>query len=67
VPVLLLILLLGVLAFLWWRWRTATLTRECRWRLDRTGGPGHWHCASCGAETDLPPGDEPRQCLRPRV
>jgi hypothetical protein len=66
VPVLLLVLLLGTLAWLWWRWRTTTLTRDCRWRLDRAAGPGHWRCAACGAETDLAPGREPRDCLRPR-
>jgi hypothetical protein len=66
VPILLLILLAGVLAYLVWRWRTTTLTRACRWRLDRTGGPGHWRCAACGAETDLPDGGTPRDCLKLR-
>jgi hypothetical protein len=63
VPVLLL-LGLGVLAYLWWRWRTTTLTRECRWREDRVAGPGHWRCAACGAETIT--AGEPRACLKPQ-
>jgi hypothetical protein len=63
---LLILLGIGVFAWLAWRWRTTTLTRDCRWRRDRTGGPGHWRCAACGAETDLPDGAEPRDCLKPR-
>lgn len=62
---LLLLLLLPLLAAVfWWHRRGATLTRACRWRLDRRVGPGHWACASCGATCDLPPGQEPRRCLR---
>ena len=60
----LLLLLIGAFAFLWWRWRTTTLTRDCRWRLDRAGGPGHWRCAACGAETGLQEGEAPKRCLR---
>ncbi|KAJ55036.1 hypothetical protein ACMU_14870 [Actibacterium mucosum KCTC 23349] len=61
-PVLLLILLLGVLAFLWWRRSTTTLTRNCRWRQDRKAG--QWRCNYCGAtlpDTGKPPVD----CLNP--
>ena len=65
--IVLIFLGIGVLAYLGWRWRATTLTRECRWRLDRSVGPGHWRCASCGAETNLSPGDEPRKCLRRRI
>ena len=64
---LLILLGIGVFAWLAWRWRTTTLTRECRWRLDRTQGPGHWRCAACGAETDLPDGAAPRDCLKRRA
>jgi hypothetical protein len=64
-PVLMLILAVGVFGYLWWQWRTTTLTRLCRWRLDRSVGPGHHVCAACGAACDLPPGKAPRDCLRP--
>lgn len=65
-PLLLLALLLGVLLYMWLSRRNATLTRACRWRLDRTGGPNHYRCAACRAETDTAPGKEPRECLRQR-
>ncbi len=65
-PLLLVLLVIGVFAFAWVVRRNSTLTRACRWRLDRATGPGHWRCAACAAETDLPPGAEPRDCLRPR-
>ena len=64
-PVLLLILAVGVFGYLWWQWRTTTLTRTCRWRLDRSVGPGHYACAACGAVCDMPIGKAPRDCLRP--
>ena len=63
-PLLLLALGIAVFAGLWWMRRGSTLTRACRWRLDRAGGVGHYRCAACGAEVDLPPGQEPRDCLR---
>jgi LSD1 subclass zinc finger protein len=59
-PVLLLILLVSVFAYLWLARRGKTLTRSCRWRLDRTLGPSHHRCAACGAVTDA----VPRHCLR---
>ncbi|MCG7622017.1 hypothetical protein [Epibacterium sp. Ofav1-8] len=46
-PVLLILLLLGTLTYLYWRRRTTTLTRNCRWRQDRRAGG--WRCAFCGA------------------
>lgn len=58
---------LGLAAFFLLAWlyqRDSTLTRACRWRLDRTGGEGHFRCASCGAEVDLPSGKSPRHCLK---
>ena len=65
-PLLLLILLLGTLLYMWLARRNSTLTRACRWRLDRTGGPNHHHCTACNAEMDTAPGKEPRDCLRKR-
>lgn len=60
-----LILLLPVIGLVfWWYGRGATLTRACRWRLDRDAGPGHWQCVVCRATCDLPPGQAPRHCLR---
>lgn len=59
-----LILIFGLAAvflYLWISRRGSTLTRACRWRLDRSVGPDHWRCAACGAEVD---GREPRDCLR---
>lgn len=58
-PILLILLLLGVLAYLYWQHKTTTLTRECRWR--RTA-PGQWRCAYCGAE--MVSEDSPTVCLR---
>ncbi|WP_052362619.1 hypothetical protein [Falsirhodobacter sp. alg1] len=63
-------LIIGLIAFfiLSWIWkRSRTLTRDCRWREDRQqAGPDEsfFHCVTCGAETRLPKGDEPRHCLR---
>lgn len=64
-PVLLLLLLAGVLAYLWINRRGTTLTRDCRWRQDRsTGDEGRFSCAFCGARVTLPKGKTPRVCLR---
>lgn len=63
-PLLLLVLLIGTLLYMWLSRRNSTLTRACRWRLDRTGGPNHYRCAACNAETDPPQGKAPRDCLR---
>ncbi|MFO1203118.1 MAG: hypothetical protein U1E58_10845 [Tabrizicola sp.] len=62
-PLLLLVLAVGVYLFLWYQWRTTTLTRDCRWRLDRSVAPDYRRCAVCGAEAR---GREPRDCLRKR-
>ncbi len=59
-PLLLLFLALGVLAFLWHARVTTTLTRDCRWRQDKTRDI--WRCAFCGAEQAG--SDEPKDCLR---
>lgn len=60
-------LLLGLIGFFigaWFMRRKSTLTRLCRWRLDRAQGAGHYVCAACGAACDLAVGQEPRDCLR---
>ena len=59
VPILLISVLLGMYLMR----RGVTLTRECRWRLDRgaEGGPV-WRCAVCGG---LARGEvAPRHCQR---
>lgn len=58
------LLLLGVVLYLWITRRHSTLTRLCRWRLDRRLGPDSWHCAACGAVCTTAQGRAPRQCLR---
>ncbi len=60
-PLLLLLLAVSVLLYLWLARRNTTLSRDCRWRLDRTHGPAHHRCAACGATAI----GIPRQCLRP--
>lgn len=64
-PLLLILLLIGVFLYLWIDRRGSTLTRACRWRLDRTQGEGAYRCASCGATTLSSDPSGPRQCLRP--
>ncbi|MEZ0466405.1 hypothetical protein [Phaeobacter sp. SYSU ZJ3003] len=60
-PILLLILLAGVFAYFIWRHTTSSLTRNCRWRAERS--KGQWRCTFCGA---VQQGDAaPRQCLNP--
>lgn len=65
-PVLLLFLGLSVLIYMWVARRGSTLTRACRWRLDRSLGPSGFRCASCGAVCDADGARSPRQCLRGR-
>ena len=60
-PLLLLVLAVSVFLYLWITRRNSTLTRTCRWRLDRSVAPDHWRCAVCGAEAR---GAEPTDCLR---
>lgn len=60
VPVLLISVLIAMAVLR----RGVTLTRDCRWRLDRAAvGGAVWRCAVCGAVTQG--AREPRQCLRP--
>lgn len=65
VPVLLIVLLVGVLAYMWVVRRGSSLTRMCRWRLDRTAGADAWRCAACGAVVTVAAGKRPKDCLRP--
>jgi len=58
-PILLLVLLLGTLGFLWYRRKTTTLTRSCRWRQE---GAGHWHCVACNGRSDQV--NSPKHCAR---
>jgi LSD1 subclass zinc finger protein len=64
-PILVLLLLIAVFAYLWFSRRNSTLRRECRWRLDRSLGPTSWRCAVCGAVTEVGEGSSPRHCLKP--
>lgn len=57
---LLLALLIGTLAWLWWHRRTTSLTRNCRWRQDRAAGV--WRCRYCGGVIEGK--TEPVVCLR---
>lgn len=61
-PILIPLLLIGVFAVLWFSRRRSTLTRSCRWRLDRATGPAIWRCAVCGAQVTSD--RAPRDCLR---
>ncbi|MFO1174266.1 MAG: hypothetical protein U1E48_03540 [Paracoccaceae bacterium] len=60
-PLLLLVLLVGVFTYMWFARRGRTLTRDCRWREDRTLGQNCYRCAACGATCE----GEPRDCLKP--
>jgi hypothetical protein len=46
-PIPVLILLAGVLAYFLWRRKTTSLTRNCRWRQERA--QAQWRCHYCGA------------------
>lgn len=61
--ILLVPLVLALLAWIYWRNRNDTLTRNCRWRADRTAGPGHFTCASCGGRIKTENGEWPRVCV----
>lgn len=60
-PILLILLAVSVFLYLWLSRRNSSLTRACRWRLDRSAAPDFWRCAACGATAR---GAEPRACLR---
>jgi hypothetical protein len=67
--VVLILLLVGVVAYLFWQSRTTTLTRRCRWREDRSFDHDSlrlFRCMSCNATTHCPIGEEPRDCLAGR-
>lgn len=63
-PLLLLVLAVSVFVYGWLERRNSTLTRSCRWRLDRRLGPSQYRCASCGAVCDTGSAQPPRQCLQ---
>jgi len=46
-PILLLLLLMGVFAYFIYRRKTTSLTRDCRWRQERS--QNRWRCNNCGA------------------
>ncbi|WP_172299347.1 hypothetical protein [Pseudoruegeria sp. HB172150] len=60
--ILFLFLAIGTFAYLWWKWHHTTLTRECRWRQDRTAGD--WYCVHCGGRTVTDGGKPPKICVR---
>lgn len=62
-PLLLLMLLVGVIAYLYWQRRSTTLTRNCRWRAEHSAGEGQYHCVSCGGRTRTADGKPPRDCV----
>jgi hypothetical protein len=64
VPLLLLLLGVSVFLYLWITRRNSTLTRNCRWRLDRSVAPDFWRCVACVACGATARGREPRDCLR---
>ncbi|OIQ45084.1 MAG: hypothetical protein BM558_05315 [Roseobacter sp. MedPE-SW] len=61
-PILLLLLITGVFAYFIYRRKTTTLTRDCRWRQERSRN--QWRCNSCGAVQSGTA--DPRDCLRGR-
>ena len=55
---------LGVFGYLVWKRRVSTLTRHCRWRMDREAGV--WICAYCNEQVELTePEREPTICMDP--
>jgi hypothetical protein len=62
-PLLLLILLAGVMAYFVWRSRTSSLSRNCRWRQQKA--QDRWQCLYCGALQEG--GGTPRACRNPQT
>ena len=61
---LILILAFGAFAYLTWKYRLTTLTRNCRWRMDRDAGV--WRCAYCNEQVALETPDRaPTLCMDP--
>ena len=61
---LLLALLLGVFAYLYWKRTATTLTRNCRWRQDRAAGD--WACGYCNQRLKTSDGNSPKTCQNNR-
>jgi hypothetical protein len=66
-PLLLLLLGFSVFGYAWIARRCSSLTRACKWRMDRRLGPSHFHCIACGATCDPGQSRGPRDCLRATV
>ena len=61
---LVLILAFGAFAYLTRKYRMTTLTRNCRWRLDREAGV--WTCAFCNESLPIEaPERAPTVCMDP--
>jgi hypothetical protein len=65
-PILLLILGIGVFAYLWVVRRNSTLTRHCKWRLRKDLGSSTYVCVACNARCDPGAKAQPNHCLRKR-
>jgi hypothetical protein len=66
-PVLLLILFIGVMLYFYWRHKSSALSRNCRWREDRSkdrDGQRSYNCTYCGETLILPIGEVPKHCAR---
>ncbi|MES2432691.1 MAG: hypothetical protein V4586_02570 [Pseudomonadota bacterium] len=63
-PLLLLVLVVAVFVYAWLARRNSTLTRSCRWRLDRRLGASQYRCVGCGATCDTGSARLPQHCLR---
>jgi hypothetical protein len=63
-PLLLLLLGISVFGYAWISRRNSSLTRACKWRLDRRLGPSQYRCIACNALCDPGTGRSPRDCLR---
>ncbi|WP_424985930.1 hypothetical protein [Microbulbifer sp. S227A] len=61
--ILLVFLLVGVVVYFVWRARNTTLTRQCRWRADRSVAADYYRCLACGGEIRTGGGHEPRTCV----
>ncbi|MEY8830227.1 hypothetical protein AB9K34_17765 [Sedimentitalea sp. XS_ASV28] len=61
--ILLVFLLIGVAAYFTWRWRSSTVTRQCRWRADRSVAADYYRCLACGGHMRTGTDRAPRVCM----